>query len=383
MADEAVMDLPEIEAPAIETTTDVSDAGVPDREKTTETEIDPKAPADEAKVDGRTIPQWLRNLKKSDPGAYTAAKDAYFAKVAYDERLKDFDLDGTKAFLEEHGGRESLATALTEMQEKVGQLDTITQSVQEARPELVNDMAEMAGENFPKLAVAVMQKWAQANPESYDAAISGAIAQTISGAGLPAFLNEMRLMLKYNDTTGFGESLDKLQAWAGGFSQKASVPTVPQGQPGQAKKGETAEDVRKQVAADKWRTDTTTERGSFINAELSHYAAKNPDPDLKEIATDRISALVMKQMKEDAGYQKSLNSLTSRGDYAGAMQLFKSREGKAVKEIAPTVARKIYGSPAAPAAPAASKAEPAKPAVPRRTTAPQSKASKWDDIWAS
>ena len=382
MADEAVMDLPEIEAPAIESSTEFSDATAADREEGAEVAVDPKAPADESKIDGRTIPQWLRNLKKSDPGAYTAAKDAYFAKVAYDERLKDFDLDGTKAFLEEHGGRESLATALAEMQEKVGQLDTITQSVQEARPELVNDMAEMAGENFPKLAVAVMNKWAQANPENYDAAISGAFAQTIASANIPAFLDRMELMLKYGDTASFGNSLTQLRDWAASFGQKASVAAqAPQGQPGQVKKGETAEDVRKQVAADKWRSDTTTERGSFINAELSHYAAKNTDPDLKEIATDRIGALVMKQMKEDAGYQKSLNSLTSRGDYAGAMQLFKSREGKAVKEIAPTVARKIYGSPAAPAPKVETPA--AKPAVPRRTTAPQSKASKFDEIWSS
>ena len=381
MPEESVMDLPEIEAPAIETTGELSDAGVTDRENP-EVNVDDKPSTEEAKLDGRKVPQWIKNLQKVDPGAYTAAKDTYFAKLQYDERLKDFDLDGTKAFLEEHGGRESLATALTEMQEKVGQLDTITQSVQEARPELVNDMAEMAGENFPKLASAVMQKWAQTNPENYESAVAGAFAQTIASANIPAFLDRMELMLKYGDTASFGASLGQLREWAASFGQKAS--TAPQAVArtagnGQPQKGETAEDVRRQVAADKFRSDTAAERGTLITAELGHYVAKNADPDLKEIATDRISALVMKQMKEDAGYQKSLNSLTSRGDYAGAMQLFKSREGKAVKEIAPTVARKIYGSPATPVV----KTEPAKPVAARRPAVPQSKASKFDEIWSS
>jgi hypothetical protein len=371
MPEESVVDLPEIEAPEIEVATDAPEVAEHEAAKPEETE--------EPKVDGRKVPQWIKNLQKVDPGAYTSAKDTYFAKLQYDERLKDFDLDGTKAFLEEHGGRESLASALTEMQAKVGQLDTITQSVQEARPELVNDMADMAGENFPKLAVAVMQKWAQANPENYDAAISGAFAQTIASANIPAFLDRMELMLKYGDTASFGASLGQLRDWAASFGNKASVSPIAQSQQGQ-QKGETAEDVRKQVAADKWRSDTTAARGSLISAELGHYSGKNPDPDLKDIATDRITSLVMKQMKDDAAYQKSLTSLTSRGDYAGAMQLFKSREGKAVKEIAPTVARKIYGSPApAPKV----EAPAAKPAAPRRPTVPQSKANKFDQIWAS
>ena len=106
MADELVLDAPVLDDVVDDQIQDdtAEVEGAEDRPEGDTTEQQ----ATEAEGDGRKLPQWIRDLKATSPEAYKQAKGVFFGKDALDAKLKDFDLDGIKSWLEEKGGRESL-----------------------------------------------------------------------------------------------------------------------------------------------------------------------------------------------------------------------------------------------------------------------------------
>src|ERR1700744_638323 len=136
------------------------------------------APELDAEGDGRTLPQWIRNLKTTDPAAYKEAKGVFFGKKSLDEKLKDFDLDGTKGWLEEVGGRESIAEKLANLETSSTELQQINEAIQSGNTDLVREIAEVAPETFPAMAQAASEQWRSVDPEGWQHYQSGIIAAT-------------------------------------------------------------------------------------------------------------------------------------------------------------------------------------------------------------
>lgn len=332
-------------------------------------------PVEEVRGDERVLKQWMRDLKGTNPEAFKEIKALTFGKKALDEKLKDFDLDGTKTFLEEHGGREALAAQLQETAEKVQALDNINNAVMQGNPAIAKMMRESSPEGFAKIAPAVLSEWAQSDPDAWAASMSGVMAATINQAGIPAFLDRMELMLQYNDTTSFAASLKQLKEWAGSFQQRASAPVA--AQPGKPQPN--VQQERQTWEQEKFGTDLATaedaQRTPLIEQELAQYIARRPnDADAKELAVSNLKTQVEQRMKNDAEYQKSRAAFIGRKDRDGALRLAKSRESIAIKELATKVGKAIYGAVAAPK-PATPAPRPALPSVPART------ADKFDAIW--
>lgn len=325
-----------------------------------EEQIDPAAevvdPAEqvekveEVKGDERLISQKWRDLKATNPELYKEYKGLFFGQKTLGEKLKDFDLDGTKAFLEEHGGRESLATVLTDLKGQSEELQGITQAVQQGSPELIDRMAELSPDAFPRLADAANQKWRQVDPEGWSRQMSGVMAATISQSGIPAFLDKMAMMLQYNDTANFGNALKELQTWAGSFGQAATAPP-----PVARSLGGKPQDVnseRQTWEQEKFDTTLKDEVDNFRNPEIakeldSFFKRRPNDADAKELAISTTRAQVIDRMSKDLEFQRALNALTARKDREGAMRLIRSREATAIKDIAPKVGRTIFGNPGA------------------------------------
>lgn len=346
----AVLDAPEVSS-ADEVVEQVSEAQ-PEATEQRETTEQP-----EVKGDERVLPQWIRNLKATDPAGFKEAKGQFFGKRTLDEKLKDFDLDGIKGFLEEHGGRDGLTTVLGELKGKAEQYDGLLEKIEAGNREV---LADIPPESLAKLAPAVAEEWSKVDPEGWGAAMSGIIASTIQANGVPMFLERMGMMLEFGKTEDAVKMLDQLKGWAGSFTEKAQAPRTTQAkQPDKLSEREQALAKREsEVFMEDLRRDVDGFREPLIMQELDSYFKRRPnDGDAKEMAIDRVRADVIKRMSADEDFRKARTALLARKDKEGALRLIKSRETVAIKEIAPKVGRAVFGGPPA------GKVEEKKPAV--------------------
>lgn len=304
----------------------------------------------EAAGDGRTLPQWIRDLKESHPAAYKEAKGIFFGKKSIDDKLKDFDLDGTKGWLDEVGGKDAIVAKLAEHETKAAELDGINEAIASGNPELIKEIAEAHPEAFAGLAQAALSEWQQRDPESWEHAMSGIMAATISQSGIPMFLERMGLMLEYGKTEEVQAAVKQLKDWAGSFSARAAAAPVAKANPKttQIDQREQALQQREQQAfRQEWDKKVESVRKPLIEAELKQFVSRRPnDADAKQLAEDRVWSEVDKAVAADEKLQKDVSALLARRDIDGAARIIKSREAKLIQEIAPKVGRTIFGAPA-------------------------------------
>jgi hypothetical protein len=303
--------------------------------------------------DWRKVPENLKTFFKTVEGK--AAKDAWFERNAYKEKFPEGikQVNELTSFLDEHGGREGLTTALGELTGKAAELDGITSKMQSGDPSLITDFAQNSPEGFAKIAPVVAEQWAKVDPEGWGAAMSGVMAATIANNGVPMFLEKMGMLLEFGKTEDAIKMLGDLKGWAGSFGQKAAAPRTEMKQQAAKDDGRAAFEREKQdffISKIRDEADATF-RTPAIAKELESFIKRRPnDADAKDLAISTVRSQVLERMKADAGYQKSLTAFTSRGDKEGAMKLLKSREAAAIAEIAPKVGRMIFGNPGAAAA---------------------------------
>lgn len=310
-------------------------------------ELQEKPAVEEVKGDERVMPQWLRTLKTTDPATFRTEKAKFFTERAILEAAKDFDVKGTRSWLEEKGGREAIESTFTELQGKAAELDQISEKIANGDPSLVNDLSP---ETLTRLAPVFLDKYAQADPEGWGAAMSGVMAATIQSNGIPLFLERMEMMLKYNETDQLKQSLEMLKGWAGSFQTKAQAPKTNTNQPDKklTDREQQLNQRESQAFENDMRRDVDSFRSPLIAKELDGFFKRRPnDSEAKDLATATVRAQVIDRMSNDAGFQKSLNALMARKDKDGALRLIKSRETAAITEIAPKVGRTIFGNPGA------------------------------------
>lgn len=302
--------------------------------------------AEEVKGDERVIPQWMRELKAVNPAAFKEAKGLFFGKRTLDEKLKDFDLDGTKSWLLENGGREGLVQTLQEREAKAAELDSLNEAIAKGDPSIVAQIAENSPEAFPALAQAAFQQWQQRDPEGWTASMSGIMAATIQNAGVPMFLERMAMQLEFGKTQELQQSIAQLLNWAGSFQQRAAAPRQ-QAQPAaQAKNPERDAELQqaRQIRNENYRSKVEAFRVPAIEKELGEYLKLRGDsPELREMAIDRVRADVAKQLAGDKNYQDALKKFESKGDIDGALKLISSREAQVIKDVAPKIGRVLFG----------------------------------------
>lgn len=347
MADEMVLD-----SPVLDVVDDVQDQQVDDQQDDAQQVDDAKVvdAAAEPEGDGRSLPQWIKNLKNVDPAAYKEAKGVFFGKKSMDEKLKDFDLDGTKAWLEETGGRDAISQQINDLRTSKEELDGINEALRTGNTELIQEMAEAHPESFPKLAEAAVAQWAKADPEGWERHHAGVIAATIAQSGIPLFLERMQLYLENGKGDQVLQSIQQLQQWTNSFGKTAAQ----QPQQRQQQQNPFAEREQNIIKQETQMFDRILQgevnafRTPLIEGELKDFIARRPgDNDAKELAVSNIRNQVIQRLAADLDFQKKLDGLYRARDKEGAMRLIKSRETQAIKDIAPKVGRTIYGSPAA------------------------------------
>lgn len=349
MADDlgTVLDSPEVNS-ADDVVEQVSEVTTEDGVEAVQQEV-----VAEPKGDDRLLPQWIRNLKTTDLAGYKEAKGQFFGKRTLDDKLKDFDLDGVKGFLDQYGGKDGLTGTLTELQGKAEGFDGILGKLESADPSLISDLLESSPEGFIKLAPVVMDQYRQTDPEGWAADMSAVFAATIQQNGIPGFLDRLDMMLEFGRSDDARTMLQQLKGWAGEFAERAQAPRQEQRNGTQSKGvdklAEREQAIAKREASifsDDVRRDVdTTIRQPLINKELDSYFKRRPnDNDAKELAISTVRSQVMERMKADKSFQDALNAFTARRDKDGAIKLIRSREAAAISDIAPKVGRMIFGN---------------------------------------
>jgi hypothetical protein len=302
--------------------------------------------AEVAEGDWRKVPPALKEFFKTPEGK--AAKDAWFERNAYKDKFPDGmkQVEAITSFLSENGGQEGIAAALGELRGKAEQLDGIMAKMESGDASLVNDLTP---ETISKLAPAVVEQWAQSDPEGWRASMSGVMAATIAQNGIPMFLERMSMALEYGKTDQIPQMLDQLKAWAGGFATTAAAPRTQQA----AAAGEKPFDAkveRQNWESEKFRTDVretaAKQRDTLIEKELESFFKRRPnDAGAKSIALSEVRREVQTRMSADTKYIADINALLGRKDKDGAMRLITSREQAVIASIAPGVGRSIFGNP--------------------------------------
>jgi hypothetical protein len=313
------------------------------------------APVEEVKGDERVMPQWIRNLKATDPAAFKEAKATFFGKRTLDEKLKDFDLDGTRGWLTEAGGREAIESQLTELQGKAQELEGIASKMATGDPSLIADFVAASPEGFAKIAPVVVSEWARTDPEGWGHAMTGVLAATLTqenqaGDSVASVIKDIGIALRYADNEGVKAAVEKLQGWANGMItagrsplQRPSSMNQPAKDDGRLKAVEQRE---QQLFNQEMGTAVDSFRQPLIAKELDSFFKRRPnDTDAKDLAINTVKSQVVERLKGDHKYQDSLNALWARKDRDGALKLIKSRETAAIQEIAPKVGRTIFGNP--------------------------------------
>jgi hypothetical protein len=370
VSDEAVLDAPVLDAtePVVDETPSIESEAVP--------EIPESPVTEEVKGDERVLPQWIRNLKTTDPAAFKEAKGIFFGKRSIDEKLKDFDVDKTRAFLEEHGGQDGILQNLTEMRGKAEELDGVYDALKSGNAaELLKEVAETWPEAIPQLGKQAVDRWAQVDPEGWQHAMSQVMAATISQSGVPMFLERMGMMLEFGKTEEVAKAIADLKQWTGSFAQaKAPERTASRQPDNKLSEREQAISQRENaIFTQDVQRDVDSFRSPLITQELKDFIANAPaDAEKKQLAEEKVIAEVQKRMAADKDLQKKLDGFWQRRDRDGFLRLAKSREATLIKDIAPKVGRTIYGSPKAAApAPVQRTLTPIRPAVPQRGVDPR------------
>jgi hypothetical protein len=310
-------------------------------------DAEPNATPDaEPAGDGRKLPQWIRDLKEVHPAAYKEAKSVFFGKDALDAKLKDFDLDGIKGWLEEKGGRESLESAFSELESKAVELDGINEAIATANPDLIKEIAELHPESFGKLAEATLNQWAQTHPEDYGRVMSGIMASTLQSSGIPMFLERMSLYLEAGKGPEIAQMIQQLQQWSGSFGQAAAkAPTTTQPKSDQVSQREqTVMQRERQIYSENYMGKLEAQRKPMIEEALKDYIAQRPDSHgTKERAIKAAIESIEQTLGKDQAFVRSVQAFHAKGDAEGALRLVKSREGKVVAEIAKAVGEDFYG----------------------------------------
>lgn len=343
MADElgAVLEAPEVTDAVVDD--QIVDTGVDAVDA-----VDLAATKEETPGDWRKVPENLKTFFKTPEGK--AAKDAWFERNAYKEKFPDGikQVNELTSFLEEHGGKDGLATALGELKGKAEEFDGLMEQIESGDPAII---AALSAETVSKLGPVMADQWAKSDPEGWGAAMSGVMAATIVQNGVPMFLEKMGMLLEFGKTEDVSKMIAQLKGWAGEFAEKASAPRTNQvtGQPDRFAAREQELNQREQQAfTNEMKRDVDSFRSPLITKELDTFFKRRPnDNDAKDLAISTVRSQVIERMSADKDFQKALNALTARKDREGAIRLIKSRETSAITEIAPKVGRMIFGNPGA------------------------------------
>ena len=288
--DELEIETPEVEGEEVETETD--------GEETPEGEGTEVEGEDDAH-DGRKLPQKVREALKAFKDASpentkvaNTLRDAFGRATEYEQIFpKVQDARVAQQTIQSVGGVEGVQA----MQAKVADFDEVDSLLAEGNPEVLDRIAEIAGEGLNKLVPDILSRMQSSSPEAYAAALKPFLYQGLVSTGLPAALHSIfeNLQTARNTPGATPEfkkhyedkadaTLVQLSTWLQKLSADATQPPAAKNNDALTAR-ETALNQREETAFQQdLRKVTSDHQSATLGKELAPYLKKlNLDPEAK------------------------------------------------------------------------------------------------------
>jgi len=285
-------------------------------------------PGTDGKVDGRTLPpkvkEVLEQLKAADPKAHGFLKDVLFRDRAFKQEFPGGLAEAKKL-------KETLSSlpegGLEAIQAEKAEWDSIDQAYNAADPRFLDIMVEANPQSFNKLAPAMIQKFAQVDPDGYQRHMAGVFVSTLMNSGISANLRFLGRALEMGDKDTGKTILDEITGWITSLDNTAkSQPKAPERNPELD-----AREQRVKEAEDKqWVDHTAGEVNSFktsaIKKELSQYLkGQQLDDDTYEALENQALKYLNNILLADPQFSKTFNAYCENKDRDGVVRYMKSK----------------------------------------------------------
>lgn len=177
---------------------------------------------DEGKQDGRKNPDAIRKhlaALKANPETAELGKEVTnrLGKVrGYEEVYPTVrEAREVKALIDSVGGREAVTSAI----ESHATMQRVDQLLEAGDVTVLEDIFKQAPEGMTKLAPAILDKIAQANPKAYQAMITPHAVQMMQADGLPGAINALVDAFNSDNKAGIQDILGRIVQWYRGLQQ--------------------------------------------------------------------------------------------------------------------------------------------------------------------
>lgn len=338
-------------------------------------------------IDGRQVPAAIRkhlaDLKATNAPLAKELNDYVWGyKNLKADIAKNFGPEGLKeaialkATVEELSGADSIE----QFREEVRELRGLDQQFINGDPEFIKTAAAKFPEGFKKLAPAMMDMWANSDPDAYDRRMSGIIVATLNQN---QFGNNEARAIDFLDMKDPDKSdpviqkaialLSENQKSLAGWDQFAkSKPKAPEVDPNAAANAKAKADLDQREAkmfASGVTRDLDVFSGNKITSELAQ-SKKNVPESARPVFDKQVVDAVWVKMRAEANFTPKFKALMANKDHAGVLKFLQSRSDAHYTEAVDQAYKRLYGTAKFAGAPKPKPAAGAKPGAPGAPKAP-------------
>lgn len=312
----------------------------------------PKAASE--KVDWRSVPQevkaHLQELGKSNPKLGNLLQNAVYTSQTF---LREFpgglkEAKGLKTSIETLGGVEEIQNLHTAHKQLITEQEDLDRRAASGDPEVLNVLADVAGDGFVKLMEPALSLWNQKDPAGYAHSIAKLLVSTLSDGGVVSSLNLVHKMLALNTPEATKMAMEELKRASDYMNQIGDVaskpPEKPKVDPIIAAGKKEIEDGRAKLFTDKFNTRFQSWRNPQITKAIYATAPRG-----SKFTQDQLNVLGKEIVNEvkgvlaaDGEYIKTLERLFNSRDEEALFKFTSSRTMKVLDQAAKRVYGRLY-----------------------------------------
>lgn len=337
--------------------------GEPDAEGETET---PEAEAEKPlvtapQIDGRQVPAAIRkalaDMKATNPAVAKELNDYVWGyKNLKADIAKNFGPEGLKEAIalkntvEELTGADTIEDFRTEVQE----LRHLDQQFISGDPEFIKTAVAKFPEGFKKIAPAMMDAWAQADPDAYQRSQAGIIVATLNQNQFGN--NEERAVdfLDMADPDGTNQIIQraknllkdnqsKLEGWTKFAASKPEPPKVDPNAAANAARQQQLDQQEMKMFTSGVTKDLDVHSSSTITKELAALKKSVPEEG-RPVFDNLVINAVWAKMRGESNFGLKFKALMNNKDHAGALKFLQSRGAPYYADAVAASHKRLYGT---------------------------------------
>ncbi len=286
-------------------------------------------PSTEVKVDGRQLPQSVRNmmqeLQKADPKAHGFLKDVLHRDRAWTTEFPGGLTEATKLKSDMAAITQEFPD-MAELRTNVAEWKGSDDAYNRADPKVVDTWAQMNPASFAKLMPTAINKFAATNPEGYQSYMAGVIERTMQNAGITQTLGFISRLLAKGDTEGANAELQGVSEWLKGLGELSKKKVEP-AQPQVDQRGTELDQREAKLFESEVAGELNPARQAMIRKEAKNLLPKGVelDDETFEAIDAQVQRNADKIIMADPNFIKKFGAYMEAKDKAGLVAFMKQR----------------------------------------------------------